>query len=85
MPGYTICMSLYKNGTNTNSRQEVKICTKYLECFLKTIRYAFVISASTAKRTFVNTFTLITTEIVPPSRPAPYPNLKLPNNLWTHW
>ena len=30
MSGYTIFMSLYKNGTNINSRQEVKICTKYL-------------------------------------------------------
>ena len=30
MSGYTIFMALYKNGTNTNSREEVKICTKYL-------------------------------------------------------
>ena len=30
MSGYTIFMSLNKNGTNTNSRSEVKICTRYL-------------------------------------------------------
>ena len=38
-----------------------------------------------AQHMHIYTFTLIATEIVPPWHPPPYPNRKLPNNLWTHF